>query len=126
MGGAEKVTADALVMSDPAGDSFTAKFDGKEYAFKGDPGITSVSLKKIDENTIQETDIRNGKVITVSRMTVDREGKTMKVTVEDDCAKRPSAGLQTNCRAVADQRGRAVEGGRRHRKFECGLKKTNT
>jgi hypothetical protein len=78
-----QVTTDGLAMSDPTGDSFTAKFDGKEYPFKGDPGITGVSLKKIDENTIEETDSRRGKVITVSRMTVDRDGKMMKVNVED-------------------------------------------
>jgi hypothetical protein len=82
-----KVTTDGLAMSDPTGDSFTAKFDGKEYPFKKDPGITSVSLKTIDENTIEETDIRKGKVITVARMTVDPDGKTMRVTVEDKLRK---------------------------------------
>jgi hypothetical protein len=78
-----KVTADGFAMSDPTGDSYAAKFDGREYPFKGDPGITSVSLKKIDENTIEETDLRKGKVITDSRMTVDPDRKTMKITVED-------------------------------------------
>jgi hypothetical protein len=78
-----KVTADGLSMSDPTGDSYTAKFDGKDYPYKGDPGTTSVSLKKIDDNTIEESDKRNGKVITVFHMTVDPDGKTMKITVED-------------------------------------------
>jgi hypothetical protein len=78
-----EVTADGLAMSDPTGDSYTAKFDGKEYPFKGDPGITSVSVKKIDENTVEETYLRKGKVITVARMSVDPDGKTMKVAVED-------------------------------------------
>jgi hypothetical protein len=78
-----KVTADGLSMSDPVGDSYTAKFDGKDYPYKGDPGTTSVSLKKIDENTIEETDKRDGKVISVARMTVDPGGKTMKITAED-------------------------------------------
>lgn len=82
-----KVTADGLSMSDPTGDSYSARFDGKEYPYKGDPGITSVSLKKIDEYTIEETDKRKGKVITVTRMTVDPDGKTMKVTVEDKLRK---------------------------------------
>jgi hypothetical protein len=82
-----QVTADGLAMSDPTGDSFSAKFDGKEYPFKGDPGITGVSLKRIDENTIEETDTREGKVITVARMTVDRDGKMMRVTVEDKLRK---------------------------------------
>ena len=78
-----KATADGLSMNDPTGDSYTAKFDGKDYPYKGDPGTTSVSLKKIDANTIEETDKRNGKVISVARMTVGPDGKTMKITVED-------------------------------------------
>lgn len=78
-----KATADGLSMSDPTGDSYTAKFDGREYPYKGDPGITGVSLKKIGDRTIEETDLRNGKAIIVARMTVDPDGKTMKITVED-------------------------------------------
>jgi C4-type Zn-finger protein len=42
-----------------------------------------VVLKKIDANTIEETDKRNGKVMTVARMTVAKDGKTMTMTVED-------------------------------------------
>jgi hypothetical protein len=78
-----KVTADGISMSDPTGDSYTAKFDGKDYPYKGDPGTTSVTLKKIDENTIEETDKRNGKVIAVARMTVGPDGKTMKLAIDD-------------------------------------------
>lgn len=78
-----KVTADGLTMTDLLGDSYTAKCDEKDYPFKGDPGTTSVSLKKIDDNTIEETDKRDGKVISVSTMTVAADGKTMKLVVEN-------------------------------------------
>jgi hypothetical protein len=78
-----ETTADGLSMSDPIGDSYTAKFDGKDYPYKGDPGITSVSLKKIDANTIEETDKRNGKVTAVVHMTVSGDGKTMKFLITD-------------------------------------------
>jgi len=78
-----KATEDGLSMSDPIGDSYTAKFDGKDYPYKGDPGITSVSLKKIDANTIEETDKRNGKVAYVARMVVSADGKTMKFFIAD-------------------------------------------
>ena len=61
----------------------TAKFDGKDYPLKGDPGISSVSLKKIDDYTIEETDKRDGKVISVSRITVSRDGHSMKIEAED-------------------------------------------
>lgn len=78
-----KVTEDELSMSDPLGNSYSAKLDGKDYPFKGDPGTTSVSLKRINANTIEETDKRNGKVISVTRMTVGADGKTMKMSIED-------------------------------------------
>jgi hypothetical protein len=78
-----KVTDDSLSMSDQTGDSYSAKFDGKDYPYKGDPGTTTVSLKKIDANTIEETDKRNGKVITVTRMTVAPDGATMSFNTED-------------------------------------------
>ena len=78
-----KVVDNGLSMTDQQGDSYTAKFDGKDYPVKGDPGTTSVSLKKVDDNTIEETDKRNGKVISIARMTVQPDGKTMSVAVED-------------------------------------------
>lgn len=78
-----KVNDEGLSMTDPLGDSYDAKFDGKDYPYKGDPGTTSVSLKKIGDNTVEETDKRNGKVISVSRMTVGADGKTMKIAIDD-------------------------------------------
>jgi len=78
-----KTVEDGLSMSDPIGDSYTAKFDGKDYPYKGDPGTTSVSLKKIDANTIEETDKRDDKVISVIHMAVSADGKTMKLFVND-------------------------------------------
>jgi hypothetical protein len=78
-----KATDDGLSMSDQIGDSYTAKFDGKDYPYKGDPGITTVSLKKIDANTIEETDKRNGKVIAVIRLTVAPDGQTLSVSIDD-------------------------------------------
>jgi len=78
-----KASDDGLSMSDPTGDSYTAKFDGKDYPYKGDPGTTSVSLKKIDANTIEETDKRDGKPISVSQMKVSADGKTMTLENKD-------------------------------------------
>jgi hypothetical protein len=78
-----KVEGDSLTMSNPTGQSYTAKLDGTEAPYKGDPGTTSVSVKKVDKNTIEETDKRDGKVITVSRMTLSADGKSMTIAVED-------------------------------------------
>ncbi len=78
-----KELKDELTVSSQTGQSYTAKFDGKEYPYKGDPGIQSVSLKRINPNTIEETDKRDGKVVSVMHMTVNPDGKTMKYVVND-------------------------------------------
>ena len=78
-----KVESDSLSMTSPTGQSYTAKLDGTEAPYKGDPGTTSVSVKNVGKNTIEETDKRDGKVISVTRMTVAADGKTMTAKVED-------------------------------------------
>lgn len=78
-----KVEGDSLSMSTQTGQGYTAKLDGTEAPYKGDPGTTSVSVKKVDKNTIEETDKRDGKVISVSRMTVAADGKSMTIAVND-------------------------------------------
>jgi hypothetical protein len=76
-------TADGLKMSDTNGLSYDAKFDGKDYPTEGDPGHTMVSLKKVDANTIEETDKRDGKVVAVIHMSVAADGKSMKLVIND-------------------------------------------
>jgi hypothetical protein len=78
-----KVTGDTLEMMSPTGQSYKAKLDGTDAPYLGDPGTTSVSVKKKGSNTIEETDKRDGKVISVSVMTVSADGKTMKIANED-------------------------------------------
>jgi hypothetical protein len=65
------------------GQSYDAKFDGKEYPVAGDPGKTTVSLKKIDDATVQETDHRQGKVVDEIRLALARDGNTIAVTDKD-------------------------------------------
>ncbi|MGB8322711.1 MAG: hypothetical protein WCE52_07090 [Candidatus Acidiferrum sp.] len=72
-----KLDGDTLMMSSPTGQSYAAKLDGTEAPYKGDPGTTSVSVKKMGKDTIEETDKRDGKVIGVTRMKVSADGKTM-------------------------------------------------
>ena len=70
-------------MTTPTGQSFTAKLDGTEAPFKGDPGTTSLTVKRINATTIEETDKRDGKTTAVSRATVSADGKTLTIAVED-------------------------------------------
>ena len=77
-----KSTADGLTVSD-SGTSCELKFDGKDYPCKMDPGVTTMSLRKIDTNTIVATDKRAGKVVSVSEMKVAPDGKTMTIVSDD-------------------------------------------
>ena len=78
-----KVSGDELTMTNPTGQSYTAKLNGLEAPYKGDPGTTGVSVKMTGKDTLEETDKRGDKVITVSKMTLEPAGKTAKIVFED-------------------------------------------
>jgi hypothetical protein len=78
-----KTDGDMLTMTAPTGQSYTAKMDGTEAPFKGDPGITTVAVKKVAANTFEETDKRNGKVVAITRNMVKPDGKSLLVNYFD-------------------------------------------
>jgi hypothetical protein len=78
-----KVEGDMLTMNSPTGQSYTAKMDGTEASMKGDPGVSTVSVKSMGKDTIEETDRRDGKVISVTKSTVTSDGKMMKIDNDD-------------------------------------------
>jgi hypothetical protein len=72
-----KWSGDELSMSQPTGENFKAKVDGKDYPFNGSYAYDTVSLKRIDDHTIEQTMKRGGEVIAVSRFTVSSDGHTL-------------------------------------------------
>jgi hypothetical protein len=78
-----KMQGENLTMTTPTGQSYTAKLDGTDAPYQGDPGVNSVSVKRISKNEIEETDKRDGKVISVARLTVSGDGKTLTIAVQD-------------------------------------------
>ena len=77
-----QMTADGFQMH-WNGQSYDAKFDGKEYPVVGDPGGTTVSLKKVNANAVEETDHRQGKVVDEIHLAAAQDGKTIAVTDKD-------------------------------------------
>lgn len=77
------VQGDTMTMSTPTGQKYTAKMDGTEAPMMGDPGVTTVSVKKLADNKIMETDKRAGKVTGTSTMTIAKDGKSMMVVVDN-------------------------------------------
>jgi hypothetical protein len=78
-----KVDGNTLSMSTPTGQQYNANMDGASAPMSGDPGITTVSVKKLAANSIRETDKRGDKVVGVTTMTVSPDGKTMNVVFEN-------------------------------------------
>ena len=77
------VDGQTLSMTDHLGRSFTARFDGSDSPYKGDPRFSSVSLKLLDERTFEETDKSDGKPAFVARWSVDADGKAMHARFDD-------------------------------------------
>jgi len=65
------------------GQSYNAKFDGKEYPVHGDPGGTTVTVKRLNDRTVDETDHRQGKVTDEIRLAAAGDGNTIEVTDND-------------------------------------------
>jgi len=78
-----KIEGQSLTMTTLTGQSYTAKLDGTEAPYKGDPGLTSVSVKRVSNTVLEETDKREGKVISVARLTLAADGKKITIAVDD-------------------------------------------
>jgi hypothetical protein len=78
-----KVTGDTLGLTSPTGSSYVARLDGTETAYTGDPGVTSVATRKVDEHSFEETDMRDGKPVLVWRWRFDPDGRTAHVRLKD-------------------------------------------
>jgi hypothetical protein len=60
---------------------WTAKFDGKDYPVTGDASRDAVSVKKIDDYSIEVTNKKGGKVTTSIKAVYAKDGKSRVETV---------------------------------------------
>ncbi|HEV2538469.1 MAG TPA: hypothetical protein VGU03_02070 [Frateuria sp.] len=72
-----------LTMHSPTGQSYTARLDGTDAPYQGDPGVTSVSVTRSGARSFVETDKRDGKPVSVARMSVHPDGRAMDVAVDN-------------------------------------------
>ncbi len=77
-----KSSPNGLIMSTPGGKYFDAKFDGKDYPIRGDIAGLTVSLAKVDDHTIAETDKVGEKIIEVFTISVSADRKTLAIKSE--------------------------------------------
>jgi len=64
----------------PLGEKLEAKFDGKLYEMQDDPGHTMVSVKLINPYTVEQTNVRDGKIVFIVTLEVTPDGKTIRAT----------------------------------------------
>jgi len=72
-----------LSMSDLIGRSYRAPLDGTVVPYVGDVRFTGVSVRQLDERTIEESNLSGDTVVQVTRWTVDPEGGTIHVRFDD-------------------------------------------
>ncbi len=77
------VSGDTFSMFDAMGRSFSAKLDGRESPYKGSDEFTGVSVKVVDDHTIEESDMRDGKIVKIDRWSVSPDGRTMHARFDD-------------------------------------------
>jgi hypothetical protein len=65
-----------LAMRTPNGASYAAPLSGEEVPYVGDPGIDTVSVRKIGAREIEETDKRAGKAVRTWRWMFDPTART--------------------------------------------------
>lgn len=88
-----KITVDGVDKDGkPTHNEWTGKFDGKEYAVTGDPGSDMRSYKKVDDQTLELTVKKGGKVTVSGTITVAADGKTrtVKTSTTDSSGKKVS------------------------------------
>jgi hypothetical protein len=83
-----KVTVDGTDADGKAlHNEWTGKFDGKDYAVKGDPDTDMRSYKKVDDSTMEIVGKKAGKVTTTTRSVYSKDGKTRTSTATGTNAK---------------------------------------
>ena len=75
-------TGTELSVSSPIGTGWTAKFDGKDYPVKGSYETDSVSLKQVDDRTVEATYKLGRHLIRVDKITVSSNGNTLTTVSE--------------------------------------------
>jgi hypothetical protein len=85
-----KVSGDEVSTSTPTGVSWTAKFGGAESPVKGTYANETVSVKKLGDRAIEVTSKRDGKLYSVSKISVSADGKKMTEVVNNKWTGRTS------------------------------------
>ena len=95
-----KVTVDGVDgAGKPTHNEWTGMFDGKDYPLTGDPSADTRAYKKVNDQTLELKNKKEGKVTTEGKIVVSADGKTRTVTVNGTDA----SGKKVKYNAVYDK-----------------------
>jgi hypothetical protein len=77
----------------------TFKYDGKDYPITGSPDYDTLTLKRVNANTVKSSQKLAGKVVGTTVRTVSADGKTMTLTSKGTDSK----GVKFNNKGVFDK-----------------------
>jgi hypothetical protein len=101
---------------------YNVKADGTDQAVTGHPYVDTIAIKAVNDHEIQETDKKNGKVVSTSTTTISPDGKTATFTFTDSSDTNggpPVTGKGEETRVAAGPAGSAaVSGSWQMSKFE--------
>jgi hypothetical protein len=78
-----KVTDGTLVMTDLMGGAYSAKLDGTQAPYSGNPQYNAVSVKLINSKTIEESDLKDGKVVQLRRWSISADQNALHARIDD-------------------------------------------
>jgi hypothetical protein len=79
--------------------NYTGTLDGKDFPVTGNPDADTISLKKVDDSTVEATLKKAGKVVSTSTRVISKDGKVMTIKTKGTNAK----GEQVNNTLVFDK-----------------------
>lgn len=78
-----RIAGDAVTITEPTGETVTGRIDGPFAPNRGDVGGTMYAYKRPQPNVLEETSMRGGKEIGVTRFEVSPDGRTLTSTYTD-------------------------------------------
>jgi hypothetical protein len=79
-GGLKQTTDQVTASGESRHIEVTAMFDGKDAAVKGNPDVDTQAYKRVDDRSYEVTGKKNGKVATLTKVTISADGKTRTAT----------------------------------------------
>lgn len=78
-----RIDGGKLVMTDRMGGFYAAKLDGTQAPYGGNPQYDAVAIKVLNKRTLEESDLKGGKVLQIRRWSIGPGNDTLQARFDD-------------------------------------------